>query len=74
MLEQSKAEQFSEEQLERELLKRDKHLEYEDERELFESYCQNRDLFPDEFACQAPPIHVPVSPIVTCGHFSDDFK
>jgi hypothetical protein len=48
MLERSKAEQLSDDQLDRELLKRDKHLEYEDERESFESYCQNQDLFPDE--------------------------
>ena len=57
---QQQAEQLSDEQIELELLKLEKHLEYEDEREDFKSYCQNSDLFPEEspakhhaFMCEA---------------------
>ena len=45
MLQLSQVEQLSADQLERERLKRRKHLEYEKERDSFENYCQNSDLF-----------------------------
>jgi hypothetical protein len=48
-------EQLSDEQIDRGRLKRRRDLKYRDEREVFQNYCENSDLFPDE------------SPVSRCG-------
>jgi len=48
VIERTKAEELSDEQLDRELQKRLRDLLYRDQRESFEKYCEDGDLFPDE--------------------------
>jgi hypothetical protein len=48
VIERAKAEEFSDEQVDRELQKRLRDLLYRDQRQSFEKYCENSDLFPEE--------------------------
>jgi hypothetical protein len=60
VIERAKAEELSDEQLDRELQKRLRDLLYRDQRQSFEKYCENGELFPEEspakhhaFMCEA---------------------
>jgi hypothetical protein len=48
VIERAKAEELSDEQLDRELQKRLRELLYRDQRQSFEKYCENGELFPEE--------------------------